>query len=67
MTTPNPTKEPAKVATGLAGWFRSAGAFVFRDYHLTRRYFSWVFVFTNYGFMVELNSRTPARCLTNLY
>lgn len=35
-------------ATGFLGWWRAAGAFVFRDYHLTRRYFSWVFVFTFY-------------------
>ena len=28
---------------------RQAWAFVFRDYHLTRRYFSWVVVFTFYA------------------
>ena len=45
MSTP---AAPQKPATGLAGALRAAGAFVFRDYHLTRRYFSWVFVFTFY-------------------
>src|SRR4030095_5392672 len=28
---------------------RQTWAFVFRDYHLTRRYFSWVVVFTFYA------------------
>ncbi len=35
-------------ATGFLGWWRAVGAFIFRDYHLTRRYFSWVLVFTVY-------------------
>ena len=30
---------------------RQAFAFVFRDYHLTRRYLSWVIVFTAYSFL----------------
>jgi ABC-2 type transport system permease protein len=34
---------------GALGWYRAVGAFVFRDYHLTRRYFSWVLVFTFYA------------------
>jgi ABC-2 type transport system permease protein len=29
--------------------FRPLWAFVFRDYHLTRRYFSWVLVFMFYA------------------
>lgn len=44
QNTPRPRPMPA----GLAGWLRQSGAFVFRDFHLTRRYFSWVFVFTFY-------------------
>ena len=39
---------PHASASGLTGWLRKAGAFVFRDYHLTRRYISWVGVFTVY-------------------
>jgi ABC-2 type transport system permease protein len=37
------------VERGVLAWWRAAGAFVFRDYHLTRRYFSWVLVFTFYA------------------
>jgi len=39
---------PEKRLTGLRQQVRAAGAFVFRDYHLTRRYISWVGVFTVY-------------------
>jgi len=45
-----PGSGPTKaITTGVRGWLRAAGAFVFRDYHLTRRYFSWVLVFTFYA------------------
>jgi ABC-2 type transport system permease protein len=37
------------VERGVLAWWRAAGAFIFRDYHLTRRYFSWVLVFTFYA------------------
>ena len=37
--------------------FRQTWAFVFRDWHLTRRYFSWVLVFTVYALV---NSATIA-------
>jgi ABC-2 type transport system permease protein len=36
---------------------RQTWAFVFRDYHLTRRYFSWVIVFSFYALV---NSATIA-------
>lgn len=49
MTTPASKAAPRAVTTGLAGQLRAAGAFVFRDYHLTRRYASWVVVFTFYA------------------
>ncbi|HWG85130.1 MAG TPA: ABC transporter permease [Deinococcales bacterium] len=49
------TTKPRQVTTGIAGWLRAAGAFVFRDYHLTRRYFSWVLVF---AFYATVNSAT---------
>ncbi|MBB6099101.1 ABC-2 type transport system permease protein [Deinobacterium chartae] len=42
---PHPTSSQAR---GLFGHLRAAGAFVFRDYHLTRRYFSWHVVFSFY-------------------
>lgn len=40
---------PARLQTGLWRKMRSAGAFVFRDFHLTRRYASWVVVFLFYS------------------
>jgi ABC-2 type transport system permease protein len=46
---------PKSVTSGVLGWLRAAGAFVFRDYHLTRRYFSWVLVF---AFYATVNSAT---------
>ncbi|WP_309570618.1 ABC transporter permease [Deinococcus sp.] len=54
MTTPHappptPAPDPARTTPGtLAHQLRAALAFVFRDYHLTRRYWSWVLVFTFY-------------------
>lgn len=55
MTTshhPNPPSlppDPHRTAPGtLAHQLRAAFAFVFRDFHLTRRYWSWVLVFTFY-------------------
>ncbi len=42
------SQKPKAITSGVLGWLRAAGAFVFRDYHLTRRYFSWVLVFTFY-------------------
>jgi ABC-2 type transport system permease protein len=38
-----------RAESGILGWSRAVGAFIFRDYHLTRRYFSWVLVFTFYA------------------
>ncbi|WP_221088893.1 ABC transporter permease [Deinococcus aquaedulcis] len=53
MTTPvhppSPSPDPHRTTPGtLAHQLRAAFAFVFRDFHLTRRYWSWVLVFTFY-------------------
>ena len=45
----NGHSRPKAVTRGPAAWLRAAGAFVFRDFHLTRRYASWVLVFTFYA------------------
>lgn len=49
--TSDPLSKPhvRRVERGVLAWWRAAGAFIFRDYHLTRRYFSWVLVFTFYA------------------
>ncbi|HGY09109.1 MAG TPA: ABC transporter permease, partial [Oceanithermus profundus] len=41
----------------IPAFLRPLWAFVFRDFHLTRRYFSWVVVFTFYALV---NSATIA-------
>lgn len=49
VTPPQPAPDSARTTPGtLAHQLRAALAFVFRDFHLTRRYWSWVLVFTFY-------------------